>query len=492
MGLLAKTTLKQRHGDNHEAREAQNDSEKLIDPNSGIALEEQREILAQINGIAEQNRKSLSSGGEAARRRFKAKRHGGLFPVLVNLLGIAVLAGGFLALSMIQGEADAQAREGTRVFSPTERALIEEIRRETGGLLEAADLEIARLLSPLAELERQLRELPVVGADAGQAEERARLMAMREGLYEELELARQERSRILDESRARETALQVQFEERIREQAYEPAYAGPAAYTVAPTEAEIEAASALAYARAEFARLSDEQAQSAAVEAQINAFFTNAHWQIADGNFDGAERTVTALREFLNYPAFVYLRPVQARRAIYAQAADALEALLDERRASEAAMLADAMYAEARLHGEIAALERMLEERNGEIFAPAQDANDIEDPAVAELESANAQLQSANTQLQGANTQLQSTNTQLQSSVASLQSANATLAAQINTLQGDLSGQEQTAENMRQDAQELRDENDALSQLLAALQEQNETLYYQLFQIRETVRAMLQ
>ena len=470
MGLLEKTEAKSASLGGGDARDAGGGAESAIDPNSGITPEEQREILAQIDGIAEKNRRALLEAGGAGQGsggRFKAKKHGGLFPILVNVAMAAVLAAGFLALYVFQAGADAQAREGARVFNPAERALIAEIRRETGSLLEAADLEIARLLGPLADLERQLRELPA--AAPGQAEEHARLTALHGEVYRELETARRERSRILDESRSREASIQAQLETRIREAAYEPPPAAAPEYAAGQEEAEI--ARAVAYASAELARLSDEQALSTVAEARITAFFESTHRQITEGSFDGAERTTAALREFIDSPALAYVRAVQARRDIYVRAVNALEALLEERRYAQADEPAQAGYSWVGL--------------------PAQtepDGNGAGE-AMAELLDANAELQGANAELQGTNAQLQSSNAQLAASVASLQSANASLAAQADSLRGDLDGQAQEAEYARL---ALRDENDGLMQELAALREQNDELYGQLLQIREAVRAMVQ
>jgi len=63
----------------------------VFDAACGISEEEQREIFAQINAIAEKNRLSLAGGADTAagvsekgkkkkaKRRFKAKKSGGLF-----------------------------------------------------------------------------------------------------------------------------------------------------------------------------------------------------------------------------------------------------------------------------------------------------------------------------------------------------------------------------------------------------------------------------
>ena len=451
-------------------------SETLIDPLSGIPIEEQEEILAQIDGIAEKNRLSLSGGMEAGKKgRFAAKKNGGLFPILVNLIMLVVLVGGFFALSTFQNEASAQAREGARVFSPVERALLAEMRRETDGLLAAADREITRLQSPLADVERQLQELAAAGEAPEQAEELERLMILQGELHAELDMARQERSRILDEARSMEMALQVQRDTRVY--GYDSGIVVPDASVGVGADAD-----AAATARAELERLSGEWAQAAAVEAQITAFFANVYRQAGESGIYEVERTVEALREFMDAPAFLAIAP--SRRELHAQAVYALEALLGEYRNAHATILAgtappdsQGAYVESRLQGEIAELERLLEERDDTI-----DTLGVE---IAGSEQVIAQLQSANVQLQ--------------SSVVSLQNTNTTLTTQLNTLRGNLSQQAHLDETARQEAdilqyyiQTLRAENVTLNQAVSYLQTQNEGLNHQLTQIRAAVQRMSQ
>jgi len=195
-------------------------SEIIIDANSGIPIEEQREILVKINGIAEKNRRSLSAGAENRRgsgKHFKAKKNDGLFPVMVNFLAITALVGGLFALYSLQSEVYVQAREGTRVLNTTERVIIEEIRRKTNDLLLAKDLEIAILTSWLAEVDTQM-EL-IARHEMLSLEQMItydRLMVRQEELRMALALAREERSRILNESRRYEAVLQSQFNTRIQ------------------------------------------------------------------------------------------------------------------------------------------------------------------------------------------------------------------------------------------------------------------------------------
>jgi len=125
----------------------QDNSGIVFDAKSGISEEEQREILAKIDNIAEKNRLSLSEGeGKNKKTRFKAKKSGGRFPIIVNIIALAALAGGLIILVSMQGKTDALIRTGTRVYNSAERALIEEIRRETQNEAAAsADGELERL-----------------------------------------------------------------------------------------------------------------------------------------------------------------------------------------------------------------------------------------------------------------------------------------------------------------------------------------------------------
>jgi hypothetical protein len=142
---------------------------------------------------------------------------------MVNAFAAAALAAGFFALSSAQREADALAREGARAFSPAERALIDEIRRETSASLAAQDREIGEILSSLGDAEARLREF----LDAGgaltdeQREERDRLFARQEERRGALAQARQDRSRILDEARHDEAELRDRRDSRARQRAGE-------------------------------------------------------------------------------------------------------------------------------------------------------------------------------------------------------------------------------------------------------------------------------
>jgi len=194
--------------------------EIVIDASSGISVEEQREILVHINGIAEKNRRALSAGAggkKGYRKRFKAKKNGGRLPVLVNSCAILALVIGLIVLFALHDRTEIEAREGTRAFNDLERFIISEIRGQTRELLASKDLEIAILTAWLAEVEAQM-EL-IAGHDVltqEQMEDYEELSGRQAYLREALALAREERFRILNDSRSYEAVLNSQFNTRLR------------------------------------------------------------------------------------------------------------------------------------------------------------------------------------------------------------------------------------------------------------------------------------
>jgi len=189
-----------------------------ISESAGISEEEQREILTQINGIAEKNRLALSFEGEGSNRSFKAQKNGGLFPALVNAFAALMLVGGFFGLYALQRGADTSAREGTRVFNNAERALIGEIRRETSENLAAQDREISEILESIAQADAQLQRFAFARTMTEEQQgDMARILAEQSERREALAAAQQERSRILYEARAEESDLQVRRDVRSRE-----------------------------------------------------------------------------------------------------------------------------------------------------------------------------------------------------------------------------------------------------------------------------------
>jgi len=407
------------------ANKNQNSSGIVIDPKSGISEEEQREILAKINNIAERNRLSLATGKKP---RFKAKKNDGAFPIMVNIIAVAALAGGLIILSSMQGKTGAQARTGTKVYSSVERALIEEIRKETISLLEAKEREISLIISKLEEIDAEMFSLHP-GSREFTAEEQAarnRLKALQEEYLSTLAVLQDERSQILENARAKEAFLQAQFANRTSElviDAQQNAATGPAG--------------------SELERLNMEQTQSAAVEAQMSAFFSNLSRQITDNNLDEAVGTIKAMRNFINTPAFGALRSIQARKGLYVQAINSFETMIDETKKYQAALNSDNPEANplSGFQTRITQLEQDLTEKNKTIEALSSEGSGAS-RRLNELQKTNSALQTESRQLEKTNNTLQTRNSQLQTDLdkqsqtaTSLQQSVNTLQQSVNTLQ---------------------------------------------------------
>jgi len=102
----------------------------VFDSSSGIPVEEQKEILAKINGIAEKRRRHLSQSA-VEETAVKAKNNSAFFPLLVNITALLVLCGGAWFIFYFNGKKDVQVRQGTGAYDSAEKALIDEIRKDS-------------------------------------------------------------------------------------------------------------------------------------------------------------------------------------------------------------------------------------------------------------------------------------------------------------------------------------------------------------------------
>lgn len=376
-----------------------------------IPEEERREILARIDDAIEKNLRSLSrESDDGAKRRFKAKKHGGLFPVLVNVFAVLLLVGGFFALRSLQTEADALAREGARGLTELERSLIDAIRAEVGALLAGKDAEIAAVSAALSDVDARLEALDALEGEPSElaSEERARLLALRDGLAAELAEARGARGRVLGEARERETAVLARLDGRAR------AFDGGAGAT--GVEASPAATPGLADARWELARLSEERGATARAETQVAGLFAAVQRQVAAGDFDGAAGSLEGLRATLGTPGLCGLGDARTRRELYAMATGALETLLVSANADGAREI-------LRLQRELDGAKRTA----GDLAARDAEAA----LAVARLEGSVASLQAANAALSSRVGALQTENADMAARMEGLWSENAALAARL-------------------------------------------------------------
>jgi len=105
--------------------------DNFLNEKDGISIEEQKEILAQINGIAEKNRRSLSGGTTEEKLPLLTKKKGAVFPLIVNIGACIILTAGAFLLFFFNSKIDTQVRTGNTVYDGTERAIIDELRRDS-------------------------------------------------------------------------------------------------------------------------------------------------------------------------------------------------------------------------------------------------------------------------------------------------------------------------------------------------------------------------
>jgi chromosome segregation ATPase len=290
-----------------------NNNEVFFDEKSGISIEEQKEIMSHINGIAEKHRLQLSQGASGGKNNIKAKKTGAFFPLAVNVAAAVVLLGGALFLFSFNRRADAQVKTGGAVYNLTEMALIEDLRRETAELIAAKEMEMALITSRLEEVDAQLAQL-FSGGDltAEQLDAQERLFAMQSSYRDGLSVLQDERSQILEASRSREARVRAQLDERTR--------------VHAASSGELDSS------MAELERLSGEQERIAAIDAQLAGGLSSVYELVNSGHYDQASQTIANLRDFANNNSLASARSYQSRREIYNQALNSLEMIVEEMR----------------------------------------------------------------------------------------------------------------------------------------------------------------
>ena len=270
-----------------------------FDNTSGISIEEQQEVLSQIEGIAEKNRKRLiERGADAETVVIRPQKNSLTFPLIVNIAAVLLLCGGAFFLVSFNGKIDAQVRDGNNTINITERALIEEIRRDTADRIAEKELEINSISSRLEDVDAQLLQLYSSNIDltAEQIALEQRLLQTQNSYRADLSALQDERSRILEESRSREARLRQEF-------------------AAAQARAQIE----MDAAAAELEQLTREQERVRVIEAQFLGGLTAVSASIQDGNYDQARDGLENLNYFINSNLFSASRNLSANRVLYNQ-----------------------------------------------------------------------------------------------------------------------------------------------------------------------------
>jgi len=354
------------------------DGDFTFDASSGISAEDQKEILRHIERVSRSNH--ILAGPDTW--KVKPRKRGIALPLVVNLAGLLILAGGLYGITLIfrsRGEATAA---GSALLASAEGRLLQEIKREAEGRIQEKDREIAtiqrrmatldeeraQLLASVesrvkakeeelrgllqAELAKERERLVAEGlseaviqerlrefekrkteefrsqlsafakkAEADRAALQASLDRARDQYREELSDLTAERQRIQDESRQREQQLRAQLDDKNK-----------------ALEAErARTADSLRTAQAELARWNEAATRAKSAEDRLVGLYAAARQALRDGRLDDAQAALVSLRAYLADPQVASIASLRARRELDLFAADLIERAIAQERAKASA-----------------------------------------------------------------------------------------------------------------------------------------------------------
>ncbi len=333
------------------------------DDTSSLPEQERREILSEIDRIAADNKIMVTPQTFA----FRAKRGGARFPILVNMIAIAVLVGGVYSMVQLYRQEDQNVRAGGGIAVTTESRLIGELRRQTEQQLQQKEQQISEIQAQLAavqserseieatieervrrleaelrvqlddeieaerqrliseglsdeEIERLLRDFERrrlaelrAQVEAYRAElqreqqENARALALLEvELSRSLDETRRERSSLLEDARRRETELRTRYEERIARQSEQ-----------------------VAIAQQQLAELEQQREREIQLQRQITGYYDRIRNAIAASDYAQASQTIAQFRAYLDQDGIRTLPIMQNRRQAELYALESLARLVE-------------------------------------------------------------------------------------------------------------------------------------------------------------------
>jgi len=411
-----------------------NNEDIVFDANSGISAEEQEEILCEINRIAETNRLSLSTDTASQKGGIKAKKSGALFPLAVNIAALVLLCAGFVLLVSIYRKTDVSVRTGNAVYNLTERALIEDIRRDTAQKIAVKDTEISAISSRLEEVDAQLAQLQSSAHELTEEQlaVQERLIGLQTSYREELSVLQEERSRILEDSRLKEARLRSQLEERTRELA--------AVKQVTSDELD---------------RLTNEQQIIASIDAQIAGGLATVSDLVNDGQYDKAAQVVESLRNFSNDNLLSSVRSYQTRKEIYNRTINSMDAVINEMRKFRSANAEGIELFEknAKLEETLAEMQKTVDAFSSGSSNQTRRLKELEDSVTA-LRASVSSLETGSSEKDRTISSLETEKSQLTRSVADLQAANTALQTTVTVRDQEITRLRNQLDTIRQLMQE--------------------------------------
>jgi myosin protein heavy chain len=452
----------------------------VFDKASGISLEEQQEILAGLD-MLKRPLERLEAGEAAASYEKQAKKKGVLLPALANGVAAAVLLLGFAALFLTHERDEARFMRGAAMPGVTERKLIAEIRRDFTERLEAKDAEIEDVLTKIAGIDAEMRNIQrrfdnklILESEKDKA--LADLQRQKDEYQTRFAALQQERGQLLEDARIREAALRSQLS---------------ANKELSGQVQNIQAE--LASAQEALRSLTGEQEKNALIDRQIDGYFAAVNEQIGAALFGQAASTLSALRDFLDAPSFQTIKAFRERKPARLALVNTLsELILNSKRLAEIAPEPPAeappggapqgnglgeqieKYEEtvAQLTARNRALEQMAadQERSGrDAVANAAALNN-------ELSIRNQALQETAASREAALTELRNQNAALQQSLTMQENAASALRTQVSSLQQSLTAQENAASALRTQVSSLQQSLTAQENAASALRTQVSSL----------------
>ncbi|HEY9594284.1 MAG TPA: hypothetical protein VHE79_07400 [Spirochaetia bacterium] len=329
---------------------------------SGMTREEQREIRAEIEKVATSSRIAVKPEMFAVR----AARRGVLFPVLVNIGALVVLAAGLALFYFLFQRGETQLIRENAGTITAEGKLIEQVRKESEAKLQEKNQQISAIQGQLADIDKQRKDLQtnmdarvqekeseLRAAMAAQLDaERARLE--RQGLSDqdiEKKLADLQTSqnaaftRQLDDYRAQAeaerkktettlTALQTQFNADLakasteRQQVLDESRQREQDLQAQLAQKTKELQSAQAQTQQQLATLQSQKQQEDLVSQQLVGLYSVAQTDIASKNLAKALTSLQAIASYVSSADVMSLPGIAKRRSVDLFLVDSLTSLV--------------------------------------------------------------------------------------------------------------------------------------------------------------------
>ncbi len=343
--------------------------ETILSEDPSVNEDEEREISEQIAEIVENNRIPITED----LFDFKPKKRGVLFPVMINVLAVAVVVGVFFFADWYTEQKKETLSVEAQSYMSAEGRLIAAIRRESEARLEEKDQEIAGIREQLQSLDEQRNQIQ----NQMEQEIAEREAELRQSLQQQLSL---ERSRLealgRSEAEIERELEELEAEVRLEQEGRIAAYREQMQEEIAEKERELEETKAmteqlLEQARSERenlaeraalreeelkARYEEEQrrleARTSEAEDEIEELTTARRQemlisdniigtydvverQLASDEFEAAEEALANLRQILLDPTVDQLPVVSRRREADLFVIDALERLVEMQAAAD-------------------------------------------------------------------------------------------------------------------------------------------------------------